>query len=550
MLRKAGWEEPKAVRGALERTTFVEGNSPSILVSSSFDSLGEHLANRSGGLFSERSIGRYSPEVRCGWVPVECYEAYLYFEMRDGGIEFGRGFQRGPEIKTARFERVALRFSSPKIIASEFESTAAQPCGVQGRTHNGPGATARPPVARTRRSAKTAHGATRSWRGRMGLFPRPPLAPTRGTDDGFRTRAASGYQLLDEIGRGGMGVVYRARDLRLDREVAVKLLLADGPGDTPAAARFVRRGPHHRPAAAPGHPRRPRAGHPARRPAVPGHEAGRGPDAPGPAEGPPDPGHDRGRFLAVFEQVCQAVGYAHAHGVIHRDLKPANVMVGAFGEVQVMDWGLAKDCSAANPSRLRRSRRHRDLQPDGRRTGRRHRGYRTRHAGSDGSATRTGSVLGTPAYMAAGAGRRRDPQAGRPQRRVRPGGGPVPDADRPAAVRGRRRQRGASGRCAAKLAEALRAAGRLRGGAGAGRPGKRCLAIRQRTGRRTAAAVARQVAGIRQAAEERARRAETERAGRGARGRAAQAAAGRAVGRRGGGRGACCLGRSSGTTSA
>ena len=59
-----------------------------------------------------------------GWVPVECYEAYLYFETQDGGIEFGRGFQQGPEIKTARFERVALRFSSPKLQGFEFESTA------------------------------------------------------------------------------------------------------------------------------------------------------------------------------------------------------------------------------------------------------------------------------------------------------------------------------------------------------------------------------------------------------------------------------------------
>src|SRR5258707_2451363 len=55
---------------------------------------------------------------------------------------------------------------------------------------------------------------------------------------------------------------------------------------------------------------------------------------------------DRPRLLQVFTQVCQAVGFVHSRAVIRRDLKPANVMVGAFGEVQVMDWGLAKDLTS------------------------------------------------------------------------------------------------------------------------------------------------------------------------------------------------------------
>ena len=63
-------------------------------------------------------------------------------------------------------------------------------------------------------------------------------------------------------------------------------------------------------------------------------------------------GSDLPRLLGVFEQIAQAVGYAHSQRVIHRDLKPANIMVGAFGELQVMDWGMAKRIGESEPGEL------------------------------------------------------------------------------------------------------------------------------------------------------------------------------------------------------
>ena len=151
--------------------------------------------------------------------------------------------------------------------------------------------------------------------------------------DLFGTR----YRLLERVARGGMGVVYAAHDEMLDRRVALKVL------DVPAAdGDFARRLNREARVLA-------RLEHPG---IVPVHDVGTLSDGRifytmKFVEGQRLDEHietvtslpDR---LRLFSRICDAVGFAHARGVLHRDLKPANVMVGAFGEVLVMDWGLAK----------------------------------------------------------------------------------------------------------------------------------------------------------------------------------------------------------------
>src|SRR5262249_54766909 len=106
------------------------------------------------------------------------------------------------------------------------------------------------------------------------------------------------------------------------------------------------------------------------------------------------PAQERPRFLKIFEQVCQAVAYAHAKGVIHRDLKPANVMVGAFGEVQVMDWGLAKVLTLVGRSPRDRPSESRSDSPTSNPSV-----VKVPGTDSGSSETQEGEILGTPAYM-------------------------------------------------------------------------------------------------------------------------------------------------------
>jgi serine/threonine protein kinase len=150
---------------------------------------------------------------------------------------------------------------------------------------------------------------------------------------------ATRYELIDVLGRGGMGTVYLARDTALDREVALKVLELDAERDANAtiAARLTQE------AHILG-----RLEHPG---IVPVHDFGRLADGRLFYAMKRVRGERLDRWiggvnlparLAVLLRICEAVLFAHAHGVIHRDLKPENVMIGQFGEVLVLDWGVAR----------------------------------------------------------------------------------------------------------------------------------------------------------------------------------------------------------------
>ncbi|MEW6744264.1 MAG: bifunctional serine/threonine-protein kinase/formylglycine-generating enzyme family protein [Planctomycetota bacterium] len=199
------------------------------------------------------------------------------------------------------------------------------------------------------------------------------------------------YRLLGEVGQGGMGVVLEVWDDELGRKLAMKVALSEVPDQaeaTPLEAaeslgRFVDE------AQVTG-----QLDHPG---IVPVHELGLDADRRVyftmrlvrgrnlrevidlARRGEED--WNQARVLGVLLKVCEAMAYAHSKGVIHRDLKPGNIMVGRFGEVYVMDWGLAKVIG---------EQQHGDpLSPAG----------GSSYRGVSPSRTAAGLVLGTPSYM-------------------------------------------------------------------------------------------------------------------------------------------------------
>ncbi len=222
------------------------------------------------------------------------------------------------------------------------------------------------------------------------LRPHSLEMPNRSADDRYR--------LDGEIARGGMGAILKGRDTDLGRDLAIKVLL-DSHKDRPEVIqRFVEEaqigGQLQHPGIAPVY----ELGQFADQRPYFSMKLVKGETLSSLLDKRHDPTEDRGKFLGIFEQICQTMAYAHSRGVIHRDLKPSNVMVGAFGEVQLMDWGLAKVLSMGGVADEKKSQQRQQGQSI----------IQTlRSIGSDtpgtfgsgGSETQMGSVMGTPAYM-------------------------------------------------------------------------------------------------------------------------------------------------------
>lgn len=150
------------------------------------------------------------------------------------------------------------------------------------------------------------------------------------------------YVLGKEIGHGGMGMVHDAWDTQLQRRVAIKILREDERNKPGSLPRFFREA---RIAS--------RLTHPG---ILPIHDFDitpegqafivmgllRGQTLADALQAVKDRAAELPRFLNIFVKVCQAIAYAHSVGIIHRDLKPSNIMIGEYGEVTLLDWGLAK----------------------------------------------------------------------------------------------------------------------------------------------------------------------------------------------------------------
>ena len=208
--------------------------------------------------------------------------------------------------------------------------------------------------------------------------------------------AISGYEILGELGRGGMGVVYKARQIRLNRPCALKMILGGAHANDEAAFRFLAEAEA---IARLQHPNVVQIHHVGVADGLPFFELEYvdGGSLDRRLNGTPWPSR---RAAELIESVVRGVTEAHRLGIVHRDLKPGNVLLAADGTPKITDFGLAKSLD------------------------------------SDSDLTRTDSIMGSPSLHGPRAGRGQH-QAGRAaRRRLRPGRDPVRASDRRSAVPG------------------------------------------------------------------------------------------------------------------
>ncbi len=188
------------------------------------------------------------------------------------------------------------------------------------------------------------------------------------------------YRDEGRLGRGGMGEVRLCHDRRIGREVALKVIRPDRATQAQDRIRFFKeakvQGQLEHPAVVPVYDLD--ATDDGRPYFTMKRVAGKTlADVIGEDD---DAAYSRRRLLSAFSQVCLAVDYAHEQGIVHRDLKPSNIMLGDFGEVYVLDWGLAKIMGDEDRTAVEPSSSHDEL--------------------DSGAETLDGEVLGTPGYMA------------------------------------------------------------------------------------------------------------------------------------------------------
>ncbi|MFO0936284.1 MAG: serine/threonine-protein kinase [Gemmataceae bacterium] len=149
------------------------------------------------------------------------------------------------------------------------------------------------------------------------------------------------YELLEPIGRGGMGIVYQAKDGFLNRRVAIKIMLPDKDKNDLRLSRFLQEARIHSQLQHPGIPSLHDIGQFSDGRAFIAMEFCRGTLLADMLEDRSDHFTGLSYYLELFEKICQTIAYAQSKGVSHRDLKPTNVLVSKFGQIHVIDWGLA-----------------------------------------------------------------------------------------------------------------------------------------------------------------------------------------------------------------